>query len=131
MVKKKFRSAESYLGNSPQAKINQRANLTPGNTWQKRRTKELRIDCFWSFQGIGDKQMTYEHFENRRMIEDVPKRELRHEKYIDNWWDNLEIEVKEDIIKQILSWQTPKFKTSYFKRVNKCLEKKLAGLYRE
>ncbi|GAI66885.1 unnamed protein product [marine sediment metagenome] len=131
MVKKKFRSAESYLGNSPQKKRNQRANLTPGNTWQKRRTKELRIGCFWSFQNIEDKQDTYEYFQNDRMAEDVPKREFKHEKYIDNWWDKLEIEVKEDIIKQILSWQTPKFKTRYFKRVNKCLEKKLAVLYEE
>ncbi|GAI59623.1 unnamed protein product, partial [marine sediment metagenome] len=127
----KFRSAESYLGNSPQAKRNQRANLTPGNTWQKRRTKELRIDCYWSFGDLEDKQMTYEEFENERGADNVPKRELKHEKYIDNWWDNLEIEVKEDIIKQILSWQTPKWKTRYFKRMNKYLEKKLAVLYKE
>lgn len=128
---RKFRSAESYYGNSEQAKRNQRANLTPGNSWQKRRTKELRIDCFWSFQDLEDKQMTYEYFENKRMRGDVPKRELKHEKYINNWWDKLEIEVKEDIILKILSWQTQKFRTRHFKRLNKCLEKKLAVLYEE
>lgn len=131
MVKKKFRSAESYYGNTDQARLNQRKNITPGNSWQKRKIGLYRIDYFWSLQDLEDKQINYEYFENERMAEDVPKRELKHEKYIDNWWDNLEIEVKKDIIKKALSWQTPKFKMRYFKRMNKCLEKKLAVLYRE
>jgi len=124
----KFRSAESYYGNSEQAKKNQRANLTPGNTWQKRKTKQLRIDCWWGFGDLEDKQRTYENFANERNFSDVPKRELKHEKYIDDWWERLELEVKEDIIKEILSWQDQKFRTRHFRRINKCLEKKLSLL---
>jgi len=131
MVKRKFRSAESYYGNSDQARQNQRANLTPGNTWQKKKIKQLRVDCWWEFGDIGDKQITYEHFENERDIKNVPKRELKHEKHIDDWWGELELEVKRDIIKKILSWQDQKFRTRHFKRINKCLEKKLAVLYEE
>ena len=128
---RKFRNAQSYYGNSEQARLNQRSNLTPGNSWQKRKISLYRIDCFWSFQGIEDKQMSYEYFENERMGRDVPKRELKGEKYIDNWWDNLEIEVRKDIIKKVLSWQIPKFRTWYFKRMNKCLKKRLAALSEE
>ncbi|MBA7568509.1 hypothetical protein ES695_15255 [Candidatus Atribacteria bacterium 1244-E10-H5-B2] len=124
----KFRNAQSYYGNSEQARKNQRSNLIPGNTWQKRKIKQLRIDCFWEYSSIEDVQMIYEYFENKRDIKDVPKRELRGEKYIDKWWSGLELEVKEDIIKKILSWQTQKFRTRHFKRINKCLEKKLAVL---
>ena len=128
---RKFRSAESYYGNSEQARRNQRANLTPGNTWQKRKIKQLRIDCWWEYGDLEDKQITYEYFENERDIKNVPKRELRGEKYIDKWWSRLELEVKEDIIKKILSWQDQKFRTRHFKRINKCLEKKLAVLSEE
>ncbi|MBA7617433.1 hypothetical protein ES703_24747 [subsurface metagenome] len=131
MVKRKFRSAESYYGNTEQARKNQRSNITPGNTWQKRKIKLLRIDCFWEYADLENKQTIYEYFENRRMIEDVPKRELRGEKYIDDWWFKLEIEVRQDIIKGVLSWQDQKFRTRHFKRMNKCLEKKLAVLYEE
>jgi len=128
---RKFRSAESYYGNSEQARKNQRANLTPGNTWKKRKIKQLRIDCWWEFGDIEDKQMIYEYLENERDIKNVSKRELKGEKYIDKWWLGLELEVKEDIIKKILSWQDQKFKTRHFKRINKCLKKKLAVLYEE
>jgi len=128
---RKFRSAESYYGNSEQSRKNQRANLTPGNTWQKRRIKQLRIDCWWEYGDFEDKQFTYEYLENERDIKNVPKRELKGEKYIDDWWLKLELEVKEDIIKKILSWQDQKFRTRHFKRINKCLEKKLALLSEE
>ncbi|GAI61506.1 unnamed protein product [marine sediment metagenome] len=128
----KFRNAQSYYGNSEQARKNQRSNLIPGNSWQKRKIKQLRVDCYWEYEDIKDKQNTYEYFENERDIGNVPGRELKHEKYIDNWWENeLELEVKEDIIKKILSWQTQKFRTRHFKRLNKCLEKKSAVLYKE
>jgi len=131
MAKRKFRSAESYLGNTPGAKQNQRANLIPGNTWQKRKIGQLRIDCWWEYGDLEDKQITYEYFENERDINNVSKRELRGEKYIDKWWLGLELEVKEDSIKKILSWQDQKFRTRHFKRINKCLKKKLALLYEE
>ncbi|MBA7542032.1 hypothetical protein ES705_34348 [subsurface metagenome] len=126
---KKFRNAQSYYGNSEQARRNQRSNLTPGNSWQKREIKRLRLDCFWEYGELEDKQMIYENFENERDIGNVPKRELKQERYIDDWWLGLEPEVKEDIIKKILSWQDQKFRTRHFKRINKCLEKKLAVLF--
>ncbi len=126
---KKFRNAQSYYGNSEQARKNQRSNLTPGNSWQKREIKRLRLDCFWEYGELEDKQMIYENFENERDIGNVPKRELKQERYIDDWWLGLEPEVKEDIIKKILSWQDQKFRTRHFKRINKCLEKKLAVLF--
>lgn len=131
MVKRKFRSAESYLGNTEQARLNQRANITPGNTWQKRKIRLLRIDCFWEFADIVNKQAFYEYFENERdiYVVKVSKRELKGEKFIDDWWDKLEIEVNQDIIKEVLSWQDQKFRMRHFKHINKCLEKKLAVLY--
>jgi len=128
---RKFRNAQSYYGNSEQAQRNQRANLTPGNDWQKRKIKQLRIDCWWEFGDLEDKQFIYEYFENERNIDNVPKRELRGEKYIDKWWLELELEFKRVIIKKVLSWQDQKFRTRHFKRINKCLEKKLAVLYEE
>jgi len=76
-------------------------------------------------------QMFYEEFENGRNFDNVPKRELKQEKYINNWWDNLEIEVKRDIIKKVLSWQTQKFRTRYFKRINRYLKEELAESYKE
>ena len=127
---KKFRNAESYYGNTEQARLNQRANITPGNTWQKRKIKLLRIDYFWEKEvNLEDKQMIYEDFENERSFSNVPKRELRGEKYIDDWWLKLELEKKKDIIKELLSRQDQKFRTRFFKRMNKCLKKKLAVLY--
>jgi len=128
----KFRNAESYYGNTEQAKRNQRGNLTPGNSWQKRKIGLYRLDCFWLDADLFAKQAIYEYFENdNRIIEDVPKRELRGEKHIDNWWNKKDLEEKKSISKGVLSWQTQKFRTRHFKRMNKCLEKKLAVLYEE
>lgn len=128
----KFRNAQSYYGNSEQARRNQRANLTPGNPWQKRKIRLLKIDCFWEKEvNLEDKQMIYEDFENERSFSNVPKRELRGEKYIDDWWLKLELEKKKDIIKELLSRQDQKFRTRLFKRINRCVKKKLAVLYGE
>ena len=128
---RKFRSAESYYGNTEQARKNQRSNITPGNTWQKRKIGQLRSRLFWESCNLESKQMIYEYFENERMIEDVPKRELKGEKHIDNWWNRKDLEEKKSISKEVLSWQTQKFRTGFFKRINKCLEKKLAELSEE
>ncbi|MBA7559258.1 hypothetical protein ES695_11400 [Candidatus Atribacteria bacterium 1244-E10-H5-B2] len=131
MVKRKFRSAESYYGNTEQARKNQRSNITPGNTWQKRKIGQLRIRLFWEDGGLELKQIIYEQFENERSIEDVPKRELRGEKYIDNWWDSLSLEEKKSIRKEVLSWQTQKFRTRFFKCINRYLKEELAELSEE
>jgi len=135
----KFRNAQSYYGNTAEARRRQRANLIPGNSWQKRRMKILRLDCFYADLGIGDKQMIYENFVNERNIEKVPKKELKDEKYIDIWWGQLEIEEgfdyevlsKQYIYKKVLSWQEPKFRAKILNKIIRCMKKKLAGLYRE
>ncbi|MBA7563016.1 hypothetical protein ES695_11170 [Candidatus Atribacteria bacterium 1244-E10-H5-B2] len=125
---KKWRSAESYLGNTAQARRNQRANLIPGNAWDKRHRKELRLECFWEYGDLNDKQMIYEGFENKRDIKDVPKKELKDEKLLDIWWGELDLEDKESINKEIISWQDREWKAEHSKRMQECLKKKLALL---
>ena len=125
---KKWRSAESYLGNTAQARRNQRANLIPGNAWDKRHRKELRLECFWGFGDLNDKQMIYEGYENKRDIKDVPKKELKDEKLLDIWWGELDLEDRESINKEVISWQDREFKAKYLKHIQKCLKKKLALL---
>ena len=124
----KFRNAQSYYGNTAEARKRQRANLIPGNTWQKRRIKGLRFDCFWEYGELEGKQMIYENFENERDTKDVPKKELKDEKYLDIWWENLDLEERETINKEVMSWQKPGFKSEHLKRIQKCLKKKLALL---
>ncbi len=131
MVKRKFRSAESYYGNTEQARKNQRSNISPGNTWQKRKIGQLRIRLFWEDGGLELKQVIYEQFENERAIEGVPKRELKHEKFLDDWWDRKDLEEKKSISKEVLSWQTQKFRTGFFKRMNRYLKEELAELSEE
>ena len=126
---KKFRNAQSYYGNTAEARKRQRDNLIPGNPWQKRRMQEFRIDCFWEYTNLGSKQMIYENIENDRDIESVDKNELKDEKYLDVWWDNLDIEKRKNIYKDVISWQEPKVRSEILNYIGKCLKKKLAELY--
>jgi len=128
---KKFRSAESYYGNTPEARANQRANISPGNTSQKRKIGQLRIKLFWEYGDLESRRRIYEHFENGRVIEDVPKRELRGEKHINNWWDSLSLEEKKPIRREVLRWQTQKFRTRFFKNINRYLKEELDELSEE
>jgi hypothetical protein len=125
---KKWRSAESYLGNTAEARRNQRANLIPGNSWQKRKTQELRLECFWEYAELESKQMIYENFENDRDYEKVDKKELKDEKYLDIWWDSFDFEDKKLINKEVISWQKSEFRSEHLKRMQECLNKKLALL---
>lgn len=126
----KFRNAQSYYGNTAEARKRQRANLIPGNTWQKRRTQEFRVDCFWKYTNLESKQMIYENIENGRDIEGVDKNELKNEKYIDNWWENeLILEERKNIYKEVISWQEPKVRSKILNYIGKCLKKKSAELY--
>jgi len=98
--KKSTRSAESYVGNTPEAKRKQRRNLVPGNTWAKMHRKELRIDCWWWTLPLVDIQCIYEIHINDRVSDDTPKEELKSEDFLDNvWWDGLKVEQKEKIVK--------------------------------
>ena len=87
----KFRRAESYYGRTEQAKKNQRGNLIPGGTWQKKRTKELMLDCWWEGADCESKQFIFEGYENNRDLEDVPEKKLKNEEFLNDWWDSLEL----------------------------------------
>ena len=129
---KKFRNAQSYYGNTAEARKRQRANLIPGNTWQKRRTKELRLDCFWEDLNLRDKRFIYEYFVNYRSLKDTPKKELKDKKFLDTWWNNkIDIETKKQTYKEVMSWQTPKFRAESLDRIIECIKKKSAVLYRD
>lgn len=130
----KFRRAESYYGRTEQAKKNQRGNLIPGGSWQKRRTKELMLNCWWEGCDLESKQFIFEGYENNRDLENTPKRELKSEKFLDDWWANLEIgskrkyEGKKFIYWWVMDPLPPEQKTPILKNTQKCLKEKLALL---
>ena len=100
--KKSTRSAESYVGNTEEAKKRQRSNLVPGNTWAKMHRKELRLDCWWWTLPLFDIRAIYEILVNDRMYDSIPKEELKSEDFLDNvWWDSLPVENKEKIVKEV------------------------------
>ncbi|MBA7575721.1 hypothetical protein ES695_01215 [Candidatus Atribacteria bacterium 1244-E10-H5-B2] len=131
----KFRRAESYYGRTRQAKENQRGNLIPGGTWQKGKTKELMLDCWWEGADLESKRFMFEGYENNRDLEDVPKGyELKDEKFLDDWWDSLEPgNRREGEGKKFIYWWTmggleKEQKASILKNTRKCLKGKLALL---
>lgn len=130
----KFRRAESYYGRTEQAKKRQRGNLIPGGAWQKRTTKELRLDCWWEGADLDSKQFMFEGYENNRDTEDVPKGELKSEKFLDDWWSDLKLGNKnEGEGKKFIYWWTingldPEQKTLILKYTRECLKEKLALL---
>ena len=87
---KKYRSAESYHGNTAEAKKNQRSNLIPGNIYRKRHVSELRLNCWWKCLPAPDIQSAYQAYENKRFGEDTPKKEWKSEKFLNEWWNNLD-----------------------------------------
>ena len=121
----KFRSAQSYCGNTAEARKRQRANLIPGNSWQKRRTKELRLDCFWEIIPLKNRQEIFEAFENKGSYKSMPKEELKNEIYLNNWWGELALESKISICKEAMSGLTKEARSEIYKDVEKCLKKKL------
>jgi len=123
MVKK--RSAESYTGNTPEAKKRQRANLVPGNAWDKRRRKELKLNCWWWTLPLGNIQDIYEMWTNERGIEDTPKDELRDEEFLDVWWENLELGKKEFIVKNCEGTYRAEDEEKHKKLIDKLLEEQI------
>ncbi|MBA7581046.1 hypothetical protein ES708_22945 [subsurface metagenome] len=95
----KYRSTESYLGNTTKARERQRANLISGGGWQKRRMQEMRYDCWWGLISLETIQFIYEACENERDIKDLPKGELKSGEYLNNWWAELDIKDKKFIYK--------------------------------
>lgn len=134
---RKFRNAQSYYGRTGQARKNQRGNLIPGGTWQKRRTEELRLDCFWENADLDSKQFMFEGYENNRDSKDIPKRELKSEKFLDEWWADLELgsksryEGKKFIYWWIMDPLPPKQKAPILKHIQERLEEKLALLRKD
>lgn len=149
---RKFRNAQSYLGNTKEARERQRLNLIPGNRWQKIRTKELRLNCWWEVIPLETKQEIFEGRENDRIIStyakkeagfpellrllkadnlemvDVPKEELKDEKYLIDWWDRQSLKEKEFLYKNDIEALSEETISWLFKDMYKCLKKKLALL---
>lgn len=123
---RKFRSAESYYGNTAGAKKNQRGNLIPGNTWQKRRTQKLRLDCWWECAELKSKQFVFEPYENNRNVEDVPEKEMKSEKWLDAWWAELDLKAKKFIYWAIMDPLSKEEKAPILENTRNCLETKLA-----
>jgi len=124
----KFRNAQSYYGNTAEARRRQRANLIPGNPWQKRRTKELRLDCFWEIIPLKNRQEIFEAFENKKdfkEIENMPKEELKDKKYLADWWGKQGLEHKIFIYKNEITSLTKESVSWLLKDIEKCLKKKL------
>ena len=123
---RRSRSAESYYGNTAEAKKNQRGNLIPGNAWQKREIKELRLNCWWECALLGDKQFMFEGYENNRSDEDVPEKEQKSEKWLDGWWGELDLKDKEYIYWSMMDPLSKEEKAPILEEVRELLEKKLA-----
>lgn len=125
---KKWRSSESYLGNTAEARKRQRANLIPGNSWHRRSTKGLRLDCFWGIIPLKNRQEIFEAFENKRdfkEIENMPKEELKDKKYLADWWNKQELEDKKIIYENDITTFTKESVSWLLKDMEKCLKKKL------
>jgi len=131
---RKFRNAKSYYGRTEQARKNQRGNLIPGGKWQKRKTEELRLDCFWEGCDLEDKRFFFEGYENNRDLENIPEGKLKSEKFLDKWWTDLEPgskckgEGKKFIYWWIMSPLPPEQKDPILKNIQECLKEKLALL---
>jgi hypothetical protein len=123
---RKFRSAESYYGNTAGARKNQRGNLVPGNTWQKRRIRELRLDCWWEGAELESKLFMFEGYENGRRVEDVPEKEMKSEKWLDDWWAELDLKVKKHIYWAIMEALSKEEKAPILEHTRERLERKLA-----
>lgn len=123
----KFRNAQSYYGNTEEARKRQRANLIPGNSWQKEKTKELRLDCWWEVLPLGNAQEIYEAYKNKRDVEDIPKMELKDDKFLNDWWtEELTIENKEFIIKTCKGTWRKEDEETQKNNMYECLKEKLA-----
>ncbi|MBA7556785.1 hypothetical protein ES705_49504 [subsurface metagenome] len=123
MVKK--RSAESYTGNTEEARKMQKSNLIPGGKDERRKIQVARYDCWWELSTLKDKQSIFEVYENKRSYKNVPKKKLKGRDYLNNWWRELVLESKISIYKKIMSGLTKESRSEIFKDMEKCLKDKL------
>jgi len=122
---KKWRSAESYLGNTAEARKMQKSNLIPGGKDERRKIQGARYDCWWELSVLRDKQSILKAYKNDRASKDVPEEELKREDYLNNWWRGLSLESKISIYKKVMSGLTKEKRSEIFKDVEKCLKEKL------
>ena len=123
MVKK--RSAESYTGNTEEARKMQKSNLIPGGKDERRKIQGARYDCWWELSTLRDKQSILKTYKNDRASKDVPEEELKGEDYLNNWWRDLSLERKISIYKEAMSVPTKESRSEIYKDMEKCLRKKL------
>lgn len=123
--KKSTRSAESYTGNTEQAKINQRRNLIPGNAFNKRWIREMKLDCWWEDGDLPSKQFIYEGCEKGRDIDKVPKDELTDEIEMYSWWRSLDIKNKKSIYDLMMIELSGGQKAQILANIEECVKEKL------
>jgi len=119
----KFRRAESYYGRTGQAKENQRRNLIPGGPWQKKSIEKLRLTCWWEIADLESKQFIFEGFTDGD-IKDIPKRELKSEEFLNNWWGELELEDKKYLYWAMMDPLSKEQKAPILKHMQECLKGK-------
>ncbi len=122
---KKFRNAQSYCGNTAEARKMQRANLIPGDQKRRRKIRGARYDCWWELSTLKDKQSIFEKYENDRDSKSMPKEELKSKDHLNNWWGELALGSKISIYKEAMSVLTKESRSEIFKDMEKCLKDKL------
>lgn len=128
---KKKRSKSTYYGKTRESIERQRMNLTPGNTFAKRRKREIRLDCWFKEAfDLEDRQCIYEGFVNDRepaKMTNEEKKELKNEEFLNDWWDSeVELDQKRLIYKEVMgNWFNPKDKEEILKDMYECLKKKI------
>ena len=105
----------------------------PGNPWREK-VEKLRLDCWWEYGTVGDKQFMFEGYENSRSLEDTPKGELKTEEYLDKWWHTLKLgnkrkrEGKRHIHWAMMDPLSKEEKAPILEHIQECLSRKLASL---
>ncbi|GAJ18103.1 unnamed protein product, partial [marine sediment metagenome] len=103
----------------------QRANLIPGNAWDKKHRKELKLNCWWWTLPLGNMQEIYEGCEKGRDNRDVAKEELKDEKFLDEWWEGLPVKNKEFIVKNCDGTYRAEDEEDHKKQIDKCLQEQI------
>ena len=146
----KKRNKSSYIGNTKEARKRQLANLiSGGDMYNRRRVQEARLGCFWEIIPLANRQEIFEVRVNDRCISnyakkdpqflklvefakgegweyvDIPKEELKDEKYLADWWDRQELGEKKFIYKNEITALARDTVSWILKDMEKCLKKKI------
>ena len=121
----KIRTRSSYWGKTKEAIKRQRSGLILGS--QKREGQEIRYSCFWEISTLDDKQFIF-YGRMDRNIKYIPKKELKSEAWLDNWWNRQELEEKKHLYWSIMEPFSQEEKAPILNDIQECMEKKLASL---